>query len=276
MKFSVIIPTCHRPELLAQCLRRLADSEAEIIVTDDSRDDATRVLVERDFPRAHWTAGPRRGPAANRNHGARVATRDWLAFVDDDCEPQPGWLAALNQATGDADAVEGRTLAPGATDSPFEEHVENQAGGVLWSCNFAIRRDAFERLHGFDEDFLEAGGEDMELAWRVAQAGLRVRFAPDALVHHPPRQVGWRGLWRRTWMIRWMSLYRLKTSKARSLPRAAMDEIVLLLRQTAQLITRRRLPWPRRRCFYVAWSWLTFPLVLPYILYWDWRFASHR
>ena len=75
MKFSVIIPTCHRPELLAQCLRRLADSEAEIIVTDDSRDDATRVLVERDFPRAHWTAGPRRGPAANRNHGAREIGR---------------------------------------------------------------------------------------------------------------------------------------------------------------------------------------------------------
>lgn len=274
MKFSVIIPTCHRAELLAQCLRRLSTSEAEIVVTDDGRDDATRALVKRDFPHVRWVAGPRRGPAANRNHGARTATGDWLAFVDDDCQPQPDWLTALARASGDVDVVEGCTMAPGATDSPFEEHVENLHGGVLWSCNFAIRRDVFERLGGFDEHFLEAGGEDMELAWRVAQAGLRVRFAPDALVHHPPRHIGWRGLWRRTWMIRWMSLYRLKTGDARSLPRAMADEIVLLLRQTVQLVTRRHLPWPRCRCFTVAWRWLTFPLVLPYILYWDWRFAS--
>jgi GT2 family glycosyltransferase len=274
MRFSVIIPTCHRPELLAQCLRGLSASDVEIIVSDDSGDDATRAVVERDFPRARWVAGPRRGPAANRNHGARAAIGDWLAFVDDDCQPQQDWLAALERAAGDVDVVEGCTVAPGAIDSPFEEHVENIHGGVLWSCNFGIRRVAFERLGGFDEHFLEAGGEDMEFAWRVAQAGLRVRFAPDALVHHPPRYIGWRGLWRRTWMIRWMGLYRIKTRKARSLPRAIADEMLLLLRQTAQLVTRRQLPWPRCRCFHVAWRWLTFPLVLPYILYWDWRFGS--
>jgi len=273
MRISVVIPTCHRPDLLARCLRGLVTNEAEIIVGDDSRDDATRDFVSREFPQVHWVPGPHRGPAANRNSGARAATGDWLAFVDDDCEPQPNWLAALVQAGGDADVVEGRVVAPGATDSPFEEHVENLHGDLLWSCNLAVRRDVFERLGGFDEDFLEAGGEDMEFAWRVARAGLRVRFAPDALVHHPPRRIDWSGLWRRTWMIRWMSLFRLKTGQARSLPAALVDEIKLLLRQTAQLVTRRDLPWPRRRCFAAWWRWLTFPLVLPYILYWDWRFG---
>ena len=51
-------------------------------------------------------------------------------------------------------------------------------------------------------------------------------------------------------------------------------DAALLLRQTVQLVTRRDLPWPRGRCFNVAWRWLTFPLVLPYVLYWDWRFGS--
>ncbi|MDR3404562.1 MAG: glycosyltransferase family 2 protein [Chthoniobacter sp.] len=271
MKFSVVIPTCHRPETLARCLRGLANDEAEIIVSDDSSDDATRDFVSREFPHARWLAGPRRGPAANRNCGARAATGDWLAFIDDDCEPQPGWLAALARAGGDADVVEGRVVAPGATDSPFEEHVENLHGDLLWSCNLAVRRDAFERLGGFDEDFLEAGGEDMEFAWRVARAGLRIRFAPAALVHHPPRRVDWSGLWRRTWMIRWMSLYRLKTGHSRSLPVAVADEIKALLRESVQLVARRDLPWPCRRWFAVSWRWFTFPLVLPYILYWDWR-----
>jgi GT2 family glycosyltransferase len=172
--------------------------------------------------------------------------------------------------------VEGRTLAPGASDSPLEEHVENASGGVLWSCNLAVRRTAFEQLGGFDEDFLEAGGEDMEFAWRVARAGLRVRFAPEALVHHPPRRIGWSGLWRRTWMIRWMSLYRLKTGQARSLPWALCDEVILLLRVTVQLVTKRQRQWPRRQFFAVAWRWFTFPLVLPYVLYWNWRFQQRK
>ncbi len=272
MKWSIIVPTRHRPELLARCLRGLAGSDAEVIVTDDGRDATTRHLLEREFPGVHWVAGPRRGPAANRNHGAWAASGDWLAFVDDDCEPQSGWIAALAQAAGEADVVEGRTLAPGATDSPWEEHVENPSGGVLWSCNLAVHRDAFLRLGGFDEDFLEAGGEDMEFAWRVARSGWRVRFAPDALVHHPPRRIGWRGLWRRTWMIRWMSLYRLKTGQARSLPVAALDEVVLLLRVTVQLLTRRDARWPRSQFFMVGWRWVTFPLVLPYVLFWNWHF----
>ncbi|MEP6668724.1 MAG: glycosyltransferase [Chthoniobacter sp.] len=274
MKFSVVIPTCHRPEVLTRCLRGLAQDEAEIIVSDDSRDEATRDRVSREFPHVRWLAGPRRGPAANRNSGARAATGDWLAFIDDDCEPQSGWLAALAQAVGNADVVEGRVVSPGATDSPFEEHVENLSGGVLWSCNLAVRREVFERFGGFDEDFLEAGGEDMEFAWRIAHAGLRVQFATDALAHHPPRRIDWNGLWRRTWMIRWMSLYRLKTGQPRSFPVAVADETRLLLRQTAQLVTRRDSPWPRRRCFAVCWRWFTFPLVLPYILYWDWRFGQ--
>ncbi|HSI14711.1 MAG TPA: glycosyltransferase [Chthoniobacter sp.] len=274
MKFSVVIPTCRRPDMLARCLRSLDGAEAEIIVSDDSDDDRTRDLLAREFPKVRWLQGPRLGPAANRNRGARSAAGEWIVFVDDDCEPQAGWLEGLAQASGDTDVIEGRVIAPGATDSPFEEHVENLRGGVLWSCNLAVRRDVFERLGGFDEGFREAGGEDMEFAWRVARANLRVKFAPEALVHHPPRYIGWRGLGRRTWMIRWMSLYRFKTGEARSLAEGFRDECTLLLRQTAQLVTRREEPWPRRRVFAVAWRWFTFPLVLPYILYWDWRFKT--
>jgi GT2 family glycosyltransferase len=274
MKFSVVIPTCNRPVLLTQCLRGLTGEDAEIIITDDGSDEAAHALLAQEFPEARWFAGPRRGPAANRNNGARVAAGEWLVFIDDDCEPQPGWLTAFAAAADGADVLEGRTLAPGAQDSPFEEHVENVRGGVLWSCNLAVRRDVFERLGGFDEDFREAGGEDMEFAWRVTRAGLRVSFAPNAAVHHPPRAIGWSGLWRRTWMIRWMSLYRIKTSQAHSLPMAAFDELLLLLRITGQLVTRPDARWPRRQYFNVFWRWLTFPVVLPWILYWEHRFRS--
>ncbi len=271
--FSIIIPTCHRPDDLARCLHSL-NSSAEVIVTDDSRDEATCHLIERDFPTIRWIPGPRRGPATNRNHGARHARGEWLAFLDDDCEPQPGWIEALAAATTGADVIEGRTVAPGAKDTPFEEHIENTDGNVLWSCNLAIRRELFERLGGFDEDFAIAGGEDMELAWRIRQAGLRVTFARDALVHHPPRWIGWRGLWRRLWDIRWMSLYRVKTGQSQSWPATAAREFVNLLRSAKHLVTKPEPGRWRRRTFAVCWRGVTFPIVLPWILYWEHRYRA--
>ena len=165
MLITVIIPACGRPTELARCLRALP-AGADVIVTDDSPDDAVRQMLARDFPRVQHLAGPRKGPAANRNHGARAATGDWLVFLDDDCVPQPGWLEAIT-AHPEAEVVEGRTVCPDACDDPFTEQVENLNGNNFWSCNLAMRRSVFFDLGGFDEDFTEAAGEDMELAWRI-------------------------------------------------------------------------------------------------------------
>ncbi|MBC8011498.1 MAG: glycosyltransferase family 2 protein, partial [Burkholderiales bacterium] len=105
--FSVIVPTCDRTEALALCLARLAPgaqalpaAEYEVIVTDDSASGKAPPLIRRDFPWARWVPGPRGGPAMNRNHGAEHATGAWLAFVDDDCLPAPGWLSGYLRAAG--------------------------------------------------------------------------------------------------------------------------------------------------------------------------------
>lgn len=271
MSFSVIIPTCDRPAALDHCLRALP-STITIIVTDDSRGPQSRVLIEQEFPHVTWVAGPRRGPAANRNNGASHACTEWLAFTDDDCLPQPGWLDALASLARHADVIEGCTLAPGARDDPFEEHVENRYGGVLWSCNLAVRRDVFDVLGGFDEDFTEPAGEDMEFAWRVQQRALRARFAPTALVYHPPRAVGWPGIFRRTRMRRWMVLYRIKTGQASRLPAMVTRELLDTLRGVVGLARRPdRNRW-RRQVFSVIWSIVTLPYALPAILLWEGRF----
>ena len=281
MNFTVVIPTCRRPESLARCLNALPPG-VEIIVTDDGGDDATPAMIAERFPHVRHIAGPQRGPAANRNHGARAASGEWLAFTDDDCEPQPGWLDALAAAGEEADVVEGRTVAPGASDSPLEECVESEAGGGLWSCNLAVRREAFFNLGGFDEDFTEAAGEDMEFAWRVARANLRVGFAPAAIVHHPPRRIGWRGVWKRLWMIRWMSLYRIKTGCGPKLTAARsriawalmVSESARVFRTVLHIRTRPSLR-PRTQRFYAILRLLTLPVVLPYMLAWEFHFRRN-
>lgn len=289
MLISVIIPTCHRPDLLARCLEMLRRERQgfdarryEVIVTDDSRNDASKEMVAAHFAWVKWVAGPRRGPAANRNHGARSANGEWLAFVDDDCEPGPQWLEALASAIphGELDVIEGKTICPGKEDNPFQEQVENLNGDLFWSCNLAVRRATFERLGGFDEDFAEAGGEDMEFAWRIRKHHLSACFAAKAMVVHPPRRISWSKFWWRTWMTRWMLLYWMKTGQSAPLEAGPLRvcwklvsrQLIDLARSTSHLVTRfDRKRW--RRClWFLFWKWLTFPALLPCLLVWEFRF----
>ena len=284
MLISVVIPTFRRPDSLAACLeclerQSLPGGDFEVIVTDDAQDGGTEEMVRGKFPRVKWTRGPGRGPAANRNHGASLATGEWIAFVDDDCLPAQGWLRAIASQT-DVDVIEGKTVAPGARDTPFQERIENLRGGSYWSCNLAVRREVFGRLGGFDEDFLEPGGEDMEFAWRIATHNLHTRFVAAALVEHPPRAITWKQIWWRTWLIRWLVLYLLKTSQAAPLRAswpavlvaAVKREVAGLLRTTLRFFTDFDPKLWRTKLFYQIWKWVTFPIVLPWLIVWEIRF----
>lgn len=197
VQFSVVVPACARPEQLAECLARLAPGaqtfpaqDYEVIVTDDSADAAVCHLVQTQFPWAQWVAGPRRGPASNRNHGAARAKFEWLAFTDDDCLPDAGWLAGLAAAIMAEPACaawEGPTRADRPQRYLNEAAPVNTHGGYLWSCNLAVRRAIFQALKGFDERFRFATMEDVDFRERLTAAGHRFGFAPGAGVCHPWR-----------------------------------------------------------------------------------------
>jgi GT2 family glycosyltransferase len=265
---SVIIPTCERVEWLGRCLESLI-GDAEIIVSDDGRRIEARQFLSERFPKVLWLEGPGRGPAANRNHGARHASGEWLAFIDDDCIPESAWLSEISRILPGAEVIEGKTVCTGKTSHPLEEIVENLTGGRLWSCNFAIRRNLFERLGGFDEDFLEAGGEDMEFAWRIRQMKIPVAYVPTAIVCHPARRLNlskWVG---RIFKLRWHLLYRLKVTRTRC---ATLREIVNLLWVTAG--TLRRLERTRlvQSASRLALQWILLPVLVPYLGFWEIKF----
>ena len=205
-RFSVVVPTHRRNDLLARCLDRLAPGAQtlpaaayEVIVADDGPGgENARAMARECYPWVRWVAGPRRGPAANRNRGAAEARGDWLVFTDDDCLPTPGWLAgyaarldAASSGDGPAPRVlEGRTTAGNARGyGPFLSVPSNLHGGYLWSCNFAIERRLFGELEGFDENFPFPHLEDVDLRARLEERGERFPFVPAAEVEHPPRPV---------------------------------------------------------------------------------------
>jgi GT2 family glycosyltransferase len=199
MLFSIVIPTYNRSSELIECISCLADCyllktnhsrlfQIEIIITDDARDAQLQLMLLNRFPQCKYIKGPQRGPAANRNHGARHAKGDWLVFTDDDCIPQPGWIEAYAKYASEYEVMEGQTLALGIRSRADEESPINDIGGLLWSCNFAMKRKIFLSLGGFNEDFPSAAMEDVELNLRVDKKQLARVFIPEALVLHPWRR----------------------------------------------------------------------------------------
>ena len=197
---AVVVATYNRAELLPRLLAALAAQRDvpsyEVVVVDDcSPDDTTVVLnglaARASFPLTVIRQERNGGPAAARNRGWRATSAQLVAFTDDDCVPQPGWLAALVRALGTADVAQGRT-APDPEQArlhgPFSRTLDVPAmDGFFQTCNIGYRREWLERLGGFDEEFRFPMGEDTDLAWRALEHGADAVFVDDAVVHHDVR-----------------------------------------------------------------------------------------
>lgn len=203
--FSVIVPTYQRNDLLAKCLECLAPGiqtlpaqQYEVIVTDDGSKTTAQEMIRKHYPWVKWVAGPRKGPAANRNNGAKYAQGEWLAFTDDDCLPDPEWIEAYAKAIVAepfCSIFEGRTYVDRPKQTFAETSPVNELGGCLWSCNIAIQKQLFESLTGFDERFPYAAMEDVDLKLRLRKIGQKFSFVKAASVCHPWRlKGGWKQL----------------------------------------------------------------------------------
>ena len=204
---------------------------------------------------------------------------EWLVFLDDDCLPEEGWLAAFDAAAAPGvDVLEGRTECPVEDRFAFYEIVENLTGGAFWSCNLAVRREKFEEIGGFDEDFTQARAEDMEFAWRMRKHGLTSAFVGKARVAHPARRMRLKDLLKRTAAHRWVLLYRLKTGQGTAC-RGARVVVELVGREyldNLRMMFHLRRDGKRRikgRLLEALWSWVSLTGVLPYYIYWEmkWR-----
>ena len=194
---AVVVSTYNRAALLPRLVRALERQQGappfEVVLVDDCSPDDTATVLEQ--LRGSTTLAMRtlrtetnRGPAAGRNLGWRSTQAPIIAFTDDDCVPQPDWLARLVASLEHVDIVQGRTSPdPGraADRGPFARMmcVEEQTP-YFETCNIAYRRELLARLDGFDESFRRPFGEDADLGWRALESGASVAWAPDAAVIH--------------------------------------------------------------------------------------------
>ncbi len=195
---SVIVPTRNRAVLLARLLDSLAAlrySNWEVLVVDDGSTDYTPSVAHKAHAQGVpvvYLYQPWSKMGAARNRGLELAQGEIVAFTDDDCTVDPGWLDAVSRAWAsapDALGVQGRTVTIKAAMTPFTRQVEQlEAGQPYRTCNIAYRADVLRDLGGFDSELIR--GEDVVMGMRVRERG-EIAFAPDAVVVHPPRPKHW-------------------------------------------------------------------------------------
>lgn len=213
---SVVIPTYDRPRRLAACLEALARQEPpeggfEVIVVDDGSPTPVASVAGpfRDRLDVDVVRQENAGPAAARNVGAARARGALIAFTDDDCQPDPGWLWAYAEAAAahPGHLLIGRTFNALRTNPYAEasqlllaylyEYFGPDSGRTLLvaSNNMVLPVDAFHALGGFDPRFGLAAGEDRDFAARWHEAGRAATSVPGAVVQHG-HEMGLAGFWR--------------------------------------------------------------------------------
>lgn len=202
---SVVIPAHGRPRQLADCLAALGRQSLphdafEVVVVDDGSPAPldVAVAVPPGSLQLRIVRQANAGPAAARNRGVAEARGPLVAFTDDDCLPEPEWLAALL-------AVERRfpgALVGGSTinglpgelfasasqliiDLVYDHFNADPADAYfLTSNNVLCSREAYQSIGGFDASFPRAGAEDRDFCDRWRTAGRRLVWAPEARIEH--------------------------------------------------------------------------------------------
>lgn len=210
-RISLIIPTQRRPGPLAQALAsalaqvQIEPDALELVVVDNDTQPSAQPLVARmaqgaPFP-VVYVHEPSPGVANARNAAIKRARGQWIAFLDDDEEAPPGWLAALLdvQARFDADVVFGpvRARAPeGLTRhrdyiERFFSRLDPAPAGPIdhyYGCGDSLVRRAamIDPERPFSPSRNQSGGEDDLLFAAMRRAGARFAWAPDAWVWEDP------------------------------------------------------------------------------------------
>jgi glycosyltransferase involved in cell wall biosynthesis len=202
--FSVVIPTRNRPVQLAVCLRALAaqnfpKSRFEVIVVDDgSVTPVGRLISDLNLDLDIDVIRQRnQGPGAARNTGAERARGVYLAFTDDDCVPESGWLSTLSTVLSSAadPLLVGGPVVNARPDGLYSAasqliadlvcdyyNCDLQKPRFFASNNMALPSARFRELGGFDPSFRTS--EDRDLCDRWLHRGYNFRLAPQARIAH--------------------------------------------------------------------------------------------
>ncbi|MGH7914511.1 MAG: glycosyltransferase family 2 protein [Candidatus Binataceae bacterium] len=195
---SVVICAYNAERTMLPCLeslRRLTYQNYEVVIVDDgSRDRTAEIAME--FPEFRLIRQPNKGLSVARNVGLYAARGEIIAYTDSDCVVDPDWLTLMMRAIveGGLDGCGGPNYAPheegwvegcvaAAPGAPCHVLIADDRAEHLAGCNMVFAKAALVAIGGFDAQFTSAG-DDVDICWRILDAGLVLGYCPPAFVWH--------------------------------------------------------------------------------------------
>lgn len=204
-RLTVVIPVFNGSALLKQALEAMSGSLVkpfEVLVVDDCSTDDSAAVAQRYGAQVLRTER-QSGPARARNLGAQAAKGDVLFFLDADVCVHPETIELVLEAFTDPELD---ALIGSYDDDPaepdflsqyknlmhcFVHHTSRSEACTFWSGCGAIRREVFLSYSGFDESYARPAIEDIELGYRLTEAGRRILLDRNVQVKHLKRWSFW-------------------------------------------------------------------------------------
>jgi len=197
LSFSVIIPAYNCEAFIGEAIESAISQEGvniEIIVVDDGSSDDTVAVAKRFGKHITIIRQPNSGPAVARNHGAKVSSGNILAFLDADDLWLPTKLKCQSRKLKDGypmvytdrfnigdlgDLPEVQTdVFPMPEGKIFADLL---MGNVITTSSVVIRKDIFQVLGGFRNEYIHC--EDWDL-WLRCSMRIPIGFCPEPLVKY--------------------------------------------------------------------------------------------
>ncbi len=152
--------------------------------------------ISMDFPEFRLIRQPNKGLSVARNVGMHAARGEFIAYTDSDCVVDPHWLTLMMRSIveNNFDGCGGPNYAPhedgwieascaASPGAPCHVLVAEDRAEHLAGCNMVFSKAALAKIGGFDAQFRTAG-DDVDICWRMLNAGYKLGFSPAAFVWH--------------------------------------------------------------------------------------------
>lgn len=218
MKASVIICTYNRAKLLTESIQSIMEQDFpsdqfELIIVDNNSTDDTKNIVDElassSKVKIKYVFEEKQGHSHARNTGIKNADGEIIVFTDDDVEAEKTWLREITSAFDNPDvACAGGPIRPiwlaekpdwlteglqnylAISEFRFaQENGEFKGPNYPWGANIAFLKEVFQTVGGFSTNLGRVGtrlltSDEIELCRKIEASGKRIRFAPNAVVHH--------------------------------------------------------------------------------------------
>ena len=203
LSVSVIIPVHKLTKAFDQCInstiKALRPCDEIIIVADGIDLNVLEFLSEK--PQIKILANKKiSGPGVARNLGALSAKSDILFFIDSDVTMQPDTIQKVISVFRNEKEI--AAIIGSYDDEPADKNfisqyknllhhyvhqTSNESASTFWGACGAVKKDAFISLGGYNEDYVKPSIEDIELGYRLVNAGYKIRLCKEIQVKHYKR-----------------------------------------------------------------------------------------